>query len=109
MNRFRHWAGFWWLASAALLAGRRVLRHPRVSRYLAAAAGPLAVAWGAYSIHPAPAYLAAVTWERFLLQSAVPLLIVLASALAEVWRHLSGSGFNGRPIAAGRVTGWREA
>jgi hypothetical protein len=40
-----------------------------------------------------------VTWERFLLQSAVPLLIVLASALAEVWRHLSGSGFNGRPIS----------
>lgn len=99
MNRFRHWAGFWWLASAALLAGRRALRHPRVSRYLAAAAGPLAVAWGAYSIHPAPAYLAAVTWERFLLQSAVPLLIVLASALAEVWRHLSGSGFTGRPTS----------
>jgi Dolichyl-phosphate-mannose-protein mannosyltransferase len=88
MNRFRHWAGFWWLAPAALLAGRHALRHPRVRRYLVAAAGPPAIAWAAYSIHPRPAHLAAVTWERFLLQAAVPLMIVLACALAEVWRHL---------------------
>jgi hypothetical protein len=87
MNRFRRWAGFWWLAAAALLAGRRALRHPRFRRYLAAAAAPLAVAGAAYSIHPEPAFLAAVTWERFLLQAAVPLLTVLAYALAEVWRH----------------------
>jgi hypothetical protein len=87
MNRFRHWAGLWWLAPAALLAGRRALRHPRVRRYLVAAAGPPAIAWAAYSIHPRPAHLAAATWERFLLQAAVPLMIVLACALAEVWRH----------------------
>jgi hypothetical protein len=88
MNRFRHWAGLWWLAPAALLAGRHALRHPRLRRYLVAAAGPPAIAWAAYSIHPLPAFLAAVTWERFLLQSAVPLTIVLACALAEVRRHL---------------------
>ena len=95
MNRFRHWAGLWWLAPAALLAGRRALRHPRLRRYLAAAAGPPAIAWAAYSIHPHPAFLAAVTWERFLLQAAVPLIIVLTCALAEVRRHLqdaSGPG-----------------
>jgi len=88
MNRFGHWAGFWWLVPAALLAGRRALRHPRVRSYLAAAAGPPAIAWAACSIHPQPAFLASVTWERFLLQSVVPLLIVLACALAEVRRHL---------------------
>jgi hypothetical protein len=88
MNRFRHWAGLWWMAPAALLAGRRALRHPRLRRYLAAAAGPPAIAWAAYSIHPLPAFLAAVTWERFLLQAAVPLTVVLAGALAEVWRSL---------------------
>jgi len=88
MNRFRHWAGLWWLAPAALLAGRRALHHPRLRRYLAAAAGPPAIAWAAYSIHPQPAFLAAVTWERFLLQSAVPLIVVLACLLAEVGRHL---------------------
>jgi Dolichyl-phosphate-mannose-protein mannosyltransferase len=91
MNRFRHWAGLWWLAPAALLAGRRVLRHPRLRRYLAAAAGPPAIAWAAYSIHPHPAFLAAVTWERFLLQAAVPLITVLTCALAEVGRHLAAT------------------
>jgi hypothetical protein len=92
MNRFRHWAGFWWMAPVVLLAGRRAWRHPLVRRYLAAAAGPPAVAWTAYSIHPNPVYLAAVTWERFLLQAAVPLLIVLACALAEVRRRAGGAG-----------------
>jgi hypothetical protein len=86
MTDSRHWAGFWWMAPAALVAGRRALRHPLARRYLAAAAGPPAVAWAAYSIHPKPISLAAVTWERFLLQAAVPLMIVLACALAAVWR-----------------------
>ncbi|HYL05108.1 MAG TPA: hypothetical protein VE075_03660 [Thermoanaerobaculia bacterium] len=94
MNRFRHWAGFWWMAPAALVAGRRALRHPLARRCLAAAAGPPVVAWAAYSVHPHPATLAAVTWERFLLQAAVPLLIVLACAWTEVWRLVS------RPISS---------
>jgi len=89
MNRFRHWAGFWWMAPVALVAGRSALRHPLARRYLAAAAGPPLVAWAAYSVHPTPVNLAAVTWERFLLQAAVPLLIVLACAWAEVWRRLA--------------------
>ncbi|HLX09985.1 MAG TPA: hypothetical protein VKY89_19180 [Thermoanaerobaculia bacterium] len=91
MNRFRHWAGFWWMVPAALLAGRRALGRPIARRWLAAAAGPPAIALLAYSIHPRPAYLAAVTWERFLLQATVPLLVLLAYALAEVGRHLAGS------------------
>jgi hypothetical protein len=52
-----------------------------------AAAGPAAIAWAAYSIHGNPGFLAGVTWERFLLQGAVPTLILLACALAEVQRH----------------------
>src|SRR5262249_55253224 len=87
MNRFRHWAGFWWLAAALLAAGRRTLRRPLARRWLAAAAGPPAIAWLAYSLHPRPALLAAVTWERFLLQAAVPLLVVLACALADLRRR----------------------
>jgi hypothetical protein len=85
MFSFRHWAGFWWMAPAALAAGHRAFRRPLVRRYAAAAAGPMAIAWAAYSIHPDPVTLAAVTWERFLLQAAVPLLIVLACALAAAW------------------------
>jgi Dolichyl-phosphate-mannose-protein mannosyltransferase len=108
MNRFRHWAGLWWLAPTALLAGRHALRHPRVRRYLIAAAGPPAIAWAAYSIHPHPAFLAAVTWERFLLQSAVPLTIVLACALAEVRRHLSGDLSARRPVPVPASEGLRR-
>jgi hypothetical protein len=87
MTRFHHWAGFWWMAPVVLLAGRRALRRPRNRRLLAAAAGPPAIAWAAYSVHTNPGFLAAVTWERFLLQGAVPLLVLLACALAEVRRH----------------------
>jgi hypothetical protein len=47
-----------------------------------------AIALAAYSIFPLPAYLAGVTWERFLLQAAVPLLVLLAYALTEIGRHL---------------------
>lgn len=98
MNRFRHWAGLWWLAPAALLAGRHALRHPRLRRYLAAAAGSPAIALAAYSIHPHPAFLAAATWERFLMQAAVPLTIVLTGALAEVRRHLAARVHTARPM-----------
>ena len=99
MNRFRHWAGFWWMVPAVLLAGRRALGRPLARRWLAAAAGPPVIALLAYSIHPRPAYLAAVTWERFLLQATVPLLVVLACALAEVGRHLRGGPRRGAPVA----------
>jgi hypothetical protein len=87
MSSFRHWAGFWFMVPAVLLAGRRAFRRPRNRRLAMAAAGPLAVGWAAYSIYSNPAYLAAVTWERFLLQAAVPLFILLACALAEARRH----------------------
>ena len=90
MNRLLHWAGFWWMAPVVLIAGRRALRHPRCRRLLAGAAGPPAIAWIAYSIHPRPVSLAAVTWERFLMQGAAPLLVALALALAAVGRQLAG-------------------
>ncbi len=86
MLRFDHWARFWWMVPAVLLAGRRALRHPRNRRLLLAAAAPLAIAWAAYTVHPQPAALAAVSWNRILLQASIPLLIVVAGALAEVFR-----------------------
>jgi len=85
--RMHHWAGFWWMAPAVLMAGRHAFRHPRARRLLIAAAGPPAIGWAAYSIHSNPGLIAAVTWERFLLQASVPMLIALAYALAEVDRH----------------------
>jgi hypothetical protein len=86
MMRLDHWSGFWWMAPAVLLAGRRALRHPLNRRLLLAAAAPPALALAAYAVHPQAAELAAVTWERFLLQGSVPGLIMLAGALSETWR-----------------------
>jgi hypothetical protein len=98
MYRVSHWARFWWMVPAVLLAGRRALRHPSNRRLLLAAAGPLAIGWVAYSIHSRPALLASVTWERLLLQGAVPWLVLLAAALAEVDRHFRPA--SGRQVAA---------
>jgi hypothetical protein len=105
MSRFHHWAGFWWMVPVALLAGRRALRRPLNRRRLVAAAGPVAIAWAAYSIHWNPGFLAGVTWERFLLQAAVPTLILLACALAEVRRHLLQRR-QGAAAGRGRRSSW---
>ncbi|HVT56913.1 MAG TPA: glycosyltransferase family 39 protein [Thermoanaerobaculia bacterium] len=84
MYNWQHWSLFWWMAPLLLLAGRRALRRPLHRRLLAAAAGPPLVAVAAYALYSRPVFLAVVSWERFLLQAAVPLLIVLAAALRDV-------------------------
>jgi hypothetical protein len=85
--RVHHWAGFWWMVPAVLIAGRHALRHPLDRRLLIAAAGPPAIGWAAYAIDWNPVLTASVSWERFLLQASVPLLIALAHACAEIDRH----------------------
>ncbi|HVT59719.1 MAG TPA: glycosyltransferase family 39 protein [Thermoanaerobaculia bacterium] len=97
MFSWRDWSAFWWMAPAVLLAGTRALRLPANRRCLIAAAGPPAIGWAAYSVHLDPAYLAQVTWDRFLLQAAVPLLIALAAALNEVLAGTLGSFAGLRP------------
>jgi hypothetical protein len=87
MFRFHHWANFWIMVPAVLLAGWRALRHPRAWRWALAAAGPAVVACAAYTVSTEPRMLAAVTWERFLLHGALPSFMLLAAAAAEVARH----------------------
>jgi hypothetical protein len=102
------WARFWWMVPAVLIAGRRALRHPRNRRLLLAAAAPLTIAWAAYTVHPQPAELAAVSWNRILLQASLPLLIVLAGALAAVgrpWRRLLARRRPWRHLLARRRAG----
>jgi hypothetical protein len=88
MFRLHHWAGFWCLPPILFAAGRRCFRHPLVRRRLLLAAAPPAIGWAAYSVHLDPVLIASVTWERFLLQGSIPLLIALAAALAQCWRQL---------------------
>jgi hypothetical protein len=85
-----HWTGFWWVFAIVLIAGRSVLRGRRaaLTRSLAlAAAAPLCVGWGAYSAIAGPEWMIDVTWERFLVQGSVPLLLLFAVALDELLRR----------------------
>ncbi len=85
-----HWTGFWWVFAIVLIAGRSVLRGRRaaLTRSLAlVAATPLAVGWGAYSAIAGPEWMIEVTWERFLVQGSVPLLLLFAVALDEILRR----------------------
>jgi hypothetical protein len=87
------WAAFWWIVPPVLAAGWRGFRAQRrpltVTLFLAAAA-PLAIGWGAYSVHWDPAPLLRVTWTRFLLQGSLPLLLLLALALRSLLGRRSG-------------------
>lgn len=87
MYDWEGWTAFWWMAPAVLVAGWRALRRPVARRLLIAAAAPPAMAWAVYSVHWLPTYIASVTWERFLLHGMVPLLVLLAIALADVLRR----------------------
>ncbi|HVG06362.1 MAG TPA: hypothetical protein VNM67_01575 [Thermoanaerobaculia bacterium] len=93
------WIGFWWVALLILLAGRGVLKGRRAAlswTLLLGFAAPLAIAWGAYTVHWDPAELAKVTWERFLVQGSLPFFLLFSLALREVlersplgWREYS--------------------
>lgn len=90
MVRFDHWTLFWIVVPVVLWTGRRGWRGRRRGLALALAVGtvaPLAIAWGAYSIHPWPESLIPVTWSRFLVQGSVPLFLLLALALRDLLRR----------------------
>jgi len=80
------WIGFWWVALLVLVAGRAILKGRRAALswpILLGFAAPLAIAWGAYTVHWNPAELVRVTWERFLVQGSLPFFLLLALALRE--------------------------
>lgn len=90
MFNFEHWTLFWVAVPVVLWTGRRGWSGRRRGVALALAAGvvaPLAIAWGAYSIHPGPESLIPVTWTRFLVQGSLPLFLLLALALRDLLRR----------------------
>lgn len=84
------WGTFSWMAAAVVLAGWAGVRRRRAAIFGWAAAVPLLVGWLAYSVHPDPAYIAGVTWERLLLQGVVPASVLLAVALRSCLRRARG-------------------
>jgi hypothetical protein len=87
MSKWELWRGFWLAAPPVLLVGWRGLRRRVTLPLLLALLAPLAVGWAAYSVHPTPAELVRVTWNRMLLQGLAPLLLLLALALRNVLRR----------------------
>jgi hypothetical protein len=86
------WIGFWWAVLLVLVAGRGILKGRRAALswpILLGFAAPLAIAWGAYTVHWNPAELVRVTWERFLVQGSLPFFLLLSLALRETLRRSS--------------------
>jgi hypothetical protein len=98
MKSFAEWGIFWWTAPLVLAAGWRGLRRRAALPLLLAAAAPLGIAWISYTISLTPEFILRTSWNRFLLQASVPLLLLLSLALARLLRSATGlSPLRARP------------
>lgn len=88
---WHRWSLFWVAAPVVFRVGRNGWRGRRRALFralLLAFAAPLAVGWGAYTVHWNPVPLIAVTWTRFLVQGSTPLFLLLALALRGALRRM---------------------
>jgi len=112
MFRFEHWTLFWIVVPVVFWVGRRGWSRRRRTLALALAVGavaPLAIGWGAYTIHPHPDTLVPVTWSRFLVQASLPLFLLLALALRNILARVSQGNAFARASSLARVflaSGW---
>lgn len=104
------WTVFWWVAPVVLAAGWRGWRgrwRAVACPLLVGIASPLAIAWGAYTVHWNPVDLAPATWNRFLVQGSLPLFLLLSLSLRDLLRRAglarkSHSSSGGLSVPAGR-------
>jgi hypothetical protein len=87
MLSLQDWGTFWLAALVVMLAGWRGLRRRITLPLLLAAAAPLGIAWIAYSVSLDPVESVRTSWNRFVLQASVPLFVLLALALDELFRE----------------------
>jgi hypothetical protein len=87
MIALQSWGIFWSVWPLVLLAGWRGLRRRVTPALVLAALAPLGIAWIAYAISLHPAYIVRATWNRFLIQASIPLLLLFALALRDLLRR----------------------
>ncbi|HSS50468.1 MAG TPA: hypothetical protein VLX28_16140, partial [Thermoanaerobaculia bacterium] len=87
MVNFLDWGLFWSAAPLVLIAGWRGLKRRPAFPLLLAAAVPLGVGWLYATISLKPDFMVRATWNRFLLQASVPLIVLLALALRDLLRR----------------------
>jgi hypothetical protein len=82
-----NWGLFWSAAPLVLVAGWRGWRRRPAFPLLLAAAVPLGVGWLYATISVRLDFIVMSTWNRFLLQASVPLLVLFAMSLRELLRR----------------------
>jgi hypothetical protein len=96
------WGLLAWALPLLWLAGRRALWRRGGLPLLLLVLAPLALGLAAYASNPHRVQLAAVTWNRFLLQAALPALLAAAVALRGVLDQ-------SLPLRSGRIRKTRSA
>jgi hypothetical protein len=87
MVSFLDWGLFGSAVPLVLIAGWRGLKRRPAFPLLLAAAVPLGVGWLYATISLKPDFVVTTTWNRFLLQASVPLLVLFALALHDLLRR----------------------
>ncbi len=105
MKSFTEWGIFWWTVPLVLAAGWRGLRRRATLPLLLAAAAPLGIAWISYTISLTPEFIIRTSWNRFLVQASVPLLLLLSLALASLLRGAAGLSPARARLARSRLRG----
>jgi len=85
------------VAPLVVAAGWRGVRRRPAWALLPLAGAPLAIGWLYATIAVDPHFIVTTTWDRFLLQASLPLLMVFAMALRDLARRGTLAG----PIRTG--------
>ncbi|HVT59548.1 MAG TPA: hypothetical protein VHR45_14240 [Thermoanaerobaculia bacterium] len=108
MLSYKNWGVFWCVAPFVVAAGWRGARRRPARALLLLAGAPLGIGWLYATIAVDPYYIVFTTWDRFLLQASLPLLVVFAMALRDLARHLKRTPRSKREGASPSALGNRS-